>query len=881
MLLAAGAWHWQSGGGAFSKKAQAPFPLLTRTALTSAALTPSTAPSLAPKATLAAEARTYVDKKSLRLSNTEKPLKDLVRQDAAVLLRNAFLDTKAPLELEIPAQLQSVEAPAAYIVQSRGPIGDRFRDSLSGAGASIVAYIPNNAYLVEASQDAADRLAGAPGVEKVLPYEPYYKLEAALLKSAVKDQALAEGQLLSVTLFEGHREQGLDAIRSTGAEILHEGRSPFGPIVTIQPQPDGLAALAQIAAVQTIESCHDRVVLNDLARTRVAVSADTLMLTNYLGLTGSNVMVAINDSGIDATHPDLTGRVFALDDNLLIDGVGHGTHVAGIIGGSGSKSSTITNAPGSKTGANFRGMAPGSKMFILPVDVNAGPVISDAYLIEKAAKTNAFIDNNSWGYRRSYEYNSSSATYDAAVRDALPLVSGSRPLLFVFAAGNDGFGNSDGSGGEIDTILSPGNAKNVITVGALDQLRNITNEVYITNADSTVSTVSTNTPFVGSTDSEDEVSSYSSRGNVGVGVEGPTGRFKPDVVAPGSFLISARSKDCKMELHPRTTNTFVYPAINIAPEGWDMYLFTIPFGTVEAEIRIYPTADFTNSFPDLPIYAKQGDFPSKNDLAGRTRITFPGDQPLTPGDWYYAVGNDSTLFVDYIVTETIIQTNAAGNRYEVLKGLDDGLGPNYRFDSGTSMAAPVVSGMLALMQEFFEQKLPASLRLTNSPALMKALIINGARSVNGRYDLQVQKELNVQGWGLANLTNSIPEALKDGKMTNSSVQFVDQNPTNALATGESRAWSMSLAPESLSNPLRITLVWTDPPGNPNAAIKLVNDLDLIVTNRQTGQVYYGNDITSESDWNLPVESGKPGTNDVINNVENVFIPEALGITVCE
>src|SRR5207244_10744703 len=54
------------------------------------------------------------------------------------------------------------------------------------------------------------------------------------------------------------------------------------------------------------------------------------------------------------------------------------------------------------------------------------------------------------------------------------------------------------------------------------------------------------------------------------------------------------------------------------------------------------------------------------------------------------------------------------------------LGPNYRYDTGTSMAAPGVSGMLALMQEFFEQKLQRGF----SPALMKALLINGARSVN-------------------------------------------------------------------------------------------------------------------------------------------------------
>ena len=799
-----------------------------------------------------------------------------MRQDTSVLMRNAYLDTAAPLALEFPELLRSVETPAAYIVKSQGPIGDRLRDRLKEAGASFVCYIPNDACLVEASQDAASRLSAAPDVKTVLPYEPYYKLDSALLKAAVKEQKLEDGQLLSVTLFAGRRDQGMDAIRSTGAEILHEGASPFGPIVTIQPKPESLAALAQIAAVQTIEACHERVVLNDLARTRTMVSVDTVTNGNYLDLTGTNVLVNINDSGVDSTHPDLKGRVFAMDRQYLVDGVGHGTHVGGIIAGSGLKSSTVTNAMGSLTNASFRGLAPEAKLFVLPVDLDAGPVISDAYLQQTAAKTNAFISNNSWGYIRSYQYDSSSASYDAAVRDALPLVGGSQPLLFVFAAGNFGHGMADGSGGDLDTIVSPGNAKNVITVGALDQLRNITNEVYITNTDLTVTT---NTPFAGATDSDDEVSGYSSRGNVGVGVEGEFGRFKPDVIAPGSFLISTRSSAYQMEMNPRKTNIFVYPVQNIAPEGWNMYNFTMPFGAVEAEVRVDPTPDFTNSFPGLPIYMKQGDFPSKGNLAGLNRVRFPQDAPLTPGEWFYAIGNDSTAFVDYIITETIVETNSFGNRYEVLKQLDDGVAPYYHYESGTSMAAPVVSGMLALMQEFFQQKLPAGLRLTNSPALMKALIINGARSVNGRYDLQVQKELNIQGWGLANLTNSIPMGLKDGKMTNSPVQFVDQSATNALATGETRSWRLSISPEALENPLRITLVWTDPPGNPNAAIKLVNDLDLIVTNRENGQVFFGNDIRSESDWNLPSTTEMPGTNDVVNNVENVFLSQAMGTNI--
>ncbi len=191
------------------------------------------------------------------------------------------------------------------------------------------------------------------------------------------------------------------------------------------------------------------------------------------------MLVALTDSGVDATHPDLTSRVFGDSANSVLDKAGHGTHVAGIIAGNGAESRTVTNASGSvmpATNGQFRGKAPGAKLF----SMTGG---SDYYLQQTAARTNAFISNNSWTYANN-EYDLAAASYDAAVRDALPDVPGSQPLLFVFATGNNGTVNlydngadDNGVGGSADTILSPATAKNVITVGAIEQLRNITNQV--------------------------------------------------------------------------------------------------------------------------------------------------------------------------------------------------------------------------------------------------------------------------------------------------------------------------------------------------------------------------------------------------------------------
>ena len=62
------------------------------------------------------------------------------------------------------------------------------------------------------------------------------------------------------------------------------------------------------------------------------------------------------------------------------------------------------------------------------------------------------------------------------------------------------------------------------------------------------------------------------------------------------------------------------------------------------------------------------------------------------------------------------------------------------------------------------------------------------------------------------------------------MQLFDQNPDDALATGQSHTRFVSLSAAATNQPLRVTLVWTDPPGNPAASLKLVNNLDLVVTN---------------------------------------------------
>ena len=234
-----------------------------------------------------------------------------------------MLDTAQPLALAIPEHLRAQGDPGAYVVQSRAPLDDTFRARLQAAGALIVAYIPNQAYLVRATSAIARQLQADPGTQAVLPYEPYFKLKPPLLALAVEQQPLPDHVALNVLLFPDARAVALDDLDKLGVQVLGEERSPFGPVLRVQtgiastpagqPSPlasgDLLPALARLASVQEIELSRARVLANDLSRARIGVAANTVAPGNYLGLTGSNVLVNVNDSGVDANQPDLQGRV--------------------------------------------------------------------------------------------------------------------------------------------------------------------------------------------------------------------------------------------------------------------------------------------------------------------------------------------------------------------------------------------------------------------------------------------------------------------------------------------------------------------------------------------------------------------------------------------
>jgi subtilisin family serine protease len=812
-----------------------------------------------------------------RLSNTKQTVGELSHTHHAILLENALIDTSKPLDLQIPDSLRSHGDPGSYIVQANGLINDAFRAQLKAAGASMVAYIPPNSYLVRASAASAQQLAQN---NTVIPYEPYYKIKQPLMRHALAGKSVAG---VNVAVFPDALVETKAALEKMGVTIASESRSPFGPQLALR-NINNVAAIAGLPGIEEVEPSSERILVNDLTRVLVGVASDAAAPTNYLSLTGSNVLVAVADSwvftnGATIFNPDLTNIIAPANLSApfgFADTEGHATHVGGIIAASGLNSPA--QAVGSDPGADMRGKAPSATLWALPLS------LTDSELQESAANTNALISNNSWGYGTSL-YNLASASYDQAVRDSLPGATGSQPIVYVFAAGNSGDGGDDGSGGRPDSLLSPATAKNVISVGAGELPRDITNDVH--RCDVCLSgNCTTNKSWEGMTDSSDQIARFSSRGNVGIGVEGDFGRFKPDVVAPGTFVVSTRSMTWDTNAYDNPINTHVVVHPNEFVNTTNLSVprsILVPCDAIQLSIA----ADAFNPVVDLPIYVKPNVFPTLADTPVNTNFaSLPPDAPFTPTDttWFYAVSNPTNVTVHYQATSFLTTTNDLGDYFDILQtNLNNNLVSSngqllYRYESGTSMAAPAVAGVLALMEDFFTNRW----HYQPSPALMKALLINGARSLSSTYDFQVRGEINYQGWGLVNLANSLPDGITNSFSTQgASMLFVDQNPTNALATGDSQTIFVSVDPSAQDDLLRVTLVWTDPPGNPAASIKLVNDLDLVVTNLDSltdePLIYFGNDILANNTFNLPWDTNSTLTPvvDNVNNVENIYIKPPL------
>ncbi|HKQ61655.1 MAG TPA: S8 family serine peptidase [Candidatus Polarisedimenticolaceae bacterium] len=436
-------------------------------------------------------------------------------------------------------------------MQFVGPIQQAWLERLERHGVRPVQYIEHNAYLVWA--DAAGRvtleqLAAQGGfLQYSGPYHPYYKLGPSLREPLAGGTAAERAVPVTIQILN---HAGREATEQAIAAAAISLDSPWQPILVYRnlQATVPLSRLAAIAALPDVTWIGER-----FPRERMDEVQGQILAAHFdAGQTGPSgpgykafldglgfstnpadyPIVDVTDDGIgtgsaangsgDPTFTRLgdgtTTRLSYVGNctsDPLGDGVdGHGHINTSIVGGYDVRAgSPYRDADGFQRGMGMNpyGRMAGTKIFLNYIGWydNSACGGTDAGVIASSYGAGARISSNSWGCAGcAGSYDEGSQAYDAGTRDALPGTAGNQQLLFVFAAGNSGPGGG--------TVGTPGNGKNMLTVGASENDRPTWYD-------------GCGVPESGA-DNAMDVIDFSSRGPA------PGGRRKPEIIAPGTHI---------------------------------------------------------------------------------------------------------------------------------------------------------------------------------------------------------------------------------------------------------------------------------------------------------------------------------------------------------
>ena len=635
------------------------------------------------------------------------------------------------------------------LIQTDVPLNRSQKTQLVDLDATILEYVPENTYICRYDFVDLNAIRNLPFVKWTNVYLEGFKISPRLLvdnslKMSGETSLIELGSVQTVVLHHPqavvatlHRNvtitSNLRARIANAARIDHESLQFNGNSVQLFIQSQYLSELAHIDEVRHVEEYITPKLFDSKAVEILQVN-----LTHAdAQLEGEGEIVAIADTGfdkgtLDDVHSAFTGRViklYALGRKTANDPDGHGTHVAGSVVGDGY-SETM--------GGEIRGTAPKAKLVLQSIlDGNGGlgglPGDLNNLFYPPYNDYGARVHTNSWGAANHGIYNIFCQQVDQFAWEH-------RDMIICFAAGNDG--RDSNFNGVIDngSIGAPGASKNCITVGASENNRPEQAKPYSTLR------VYKSEPIAsdGWSTNPEGIAAFSSRG--------PTknGRIKPDVVAPGTAILSALSRKA-------------------------------------------PTNNMFGTSTD----------------------------------------------------------------------------PNYYFLAGTSMATPLVAGCAALVREYFRKQYNHK----PSSALVKAMLINGAKDITGQY---IPSEAGdtpnfAEGFGRVNLAATV------GAMAENEIVVIKDEDT-ALDTGDEEKTEVEITEEK--SILKVTLVWTDYPGE-----ALQNDLDLIVRHEE-GKERHGNmpPLSTALDRYNNVEQAiwqdiKPGKLEVIIRAHRIIEPQSYALVI--
>ncbi len=437
-----------------------------------------------------------------------------------------------------------------FVLQFKKSITEADKQELKSAGIPVFRYIPDDALIVRATEAQLAQLAKNGKINGYMLYTGSVKMSANLPTISVLSTSHASPVAI-LTFSKEDAQNVLKLLRAQDSQLQLIDLS--GSTLSVKMSDTLIPTLAQISGIEFVQKIQKmqpmNMVLDEVSVEPTAQTAgDYSDLTGYesgakamnfsavwaLGYHGEGQIAGMADTGLDtgdlaSMSPDFKGAVqkglyYGVGAKTWEDPMGHGTHVSGSVVSRGVTSKgTIT---GGATAAQF---IPQAMWSPLVDNLTVPPKLNT--LFDAAYAEGVRVHTNSWGSPKD------PGSYDAMAQQVDQFMWDHPDFLILFAAGNSGIdANKDGV---IDpnSIGSPATAKNNVTVGASKNL------VFVGGIQKKVSELKISKdnwpvePIWSSklSDTIDGIAMFSSRG--------PThdGRLKPDIVAPGTNILSNRS----------------------------------------------------------------------------------------------------------------------------------------------------------------------------------------------------------------------------------------------------------------------------------------------------------------------------------------------------
>ncbi len=441
---------------------------------------------------------------------------------------------------------------ALQAIQFVGPIKDEWLQSVRATGATLVHYLANYGYLVWADEPARASLTELVHQGNFMqfsaPYQTYFKLGRSIYQRLEKP---AQPETVNVVI-QVYVHPDVQATRALIENLLIEKQSEWTDILAYQ-NIYGVAQVSDLAAIaarpdvvwvgerferELMDEKQDQIMAGHFNPGQTGPSAPGYLywLTNTIGVSTNPAdypIVDITDDGIG------NGTVNSGDETMHQFGnIANSTRLAYVsnctnsasgegVDGHGHINTSIVGSYDNRSGFPFKdpqgflrglgvnpfGRMAGTRIFDPGFDQSSCGS-SDTGVIKHVQDLGAQINTNSWGCSScASTYDDSSQAYDVGVRDADLTEAGNQQLIIFFSAGNSGSGSG--------TIGTPGNGKNMITVGASENDRPSDEDGSWTDGCN-----------IGPTGADNamDIISFSSRGPA------PGGRVKPEIIAPGTHI---------------------------------------------------------------------------------------------------------------------------------------------------------------------------------------------------------------------------------------------------------------------------------------------------------------------------------------------------------